>query len=434
MTTTPDLSRLTISTHAIPRKSSPSSPFQYERQLERSNYQNGSSQNAGEVTKKKEVFRFKANWLISSTAWSNESGEPLKLALCSYIEDYSNCVQIIQLAKDSNDQEIESICTFDHPYPATKVLWIPQPPECKANLPHLIATTADYLRLWRVTDAIGETCSKIDGITSPSEGISSDLNGHHNHSRVRLECLLDINKGTKHCAPLTSFDWNDIDPRMIVTSSVDTTCAIWDIETGQQVAESLIQSPIYNKSLSCSLRSLIVAHDHEVYDVSFSRSGSGRDMFASAGGDGSIRLFDLRRLNTSTILYEVDRSFSSDGNALVRVACNKLDSNFVSAFATNSKDVLILDVRKPGRQVAILSSHTAEVNCMSWAPHSAHYICTASDDQQALIWKLSTLPSPVDEPLLAYRANGKINTISWSTSHPDWIAIGYNDCLELLRV
>lgn len=38
------------------------------------------------------------------------------------------------------------------------------------------------------------------------------------------------NKNSEFCAPLTSFDWNDSDPKRLGTSSIDTTCTIWDIE------------------------------------------------------------------------------------------------------------------------------------------------------------------------------------------------------------
>lgn len=31
-----------------------------------------------------------------------------------------------------------------------------------------------------------------------------------------------------------------------------------------------------------------------MYDIAFSRAGGGRDMFASVGADGSVRMFDLR--------------------------------------------------------------------------------------------------------------------------------------------
>lgn len=41
-----------------------------------------------------------------------------------------------------------------------------------------------------------------------------------------------------------------------------------------------------------------------MFDIAFSRAGGGRDMFASVGADGSVRMFDLRHLEHSTIIYE----------------------------------------------------------------------------------------------------------------------------------
>ena len=38
--------------------------------------------------------------------------------------------------------------------------------------------------------------------------------------------------------------------------------------------------------------------------LAFSKAGGGRDMFASVGADGSVRMFDLRHLEHSTIIYE----------------------------------------------------------------------------------------------------------------------------------
>jgi len=45
--------------------------------------------------------------------------------------------------------------------------------------------------------------------------------------------VLFQNKNSDFCAPLTSFDWNEVDPNLIGTSSIDTTCTIWGLETGQ---------------------------------------------------------------------------------------------------------------------------------------------------------------------------------------------------------
>ena len=83
-------------------------------------------------------------------------------------------------------------------------MWIP---DSKAIFPDLLATSGDYLRVWRA----GEP-------------------------ETRLECLLNNNKNSDFCAPLTSFDWNEVDPnllgmklvfRMLMTNSDLMSCKIF---------------------------------------------------------------------------------------------------------------------------------------------------------------------------------------------------------------
>lgn len=38
------------------------------------------------------------------------------------------------------------------------------------------------------------------------------------------------NKSSEYCAPLTSFDWNETDTKILGTSSIDTTCTIWELQ------------------------------------------------------------------------------------------------------------------------------------------------------------------------------------------------------------
>lgn len=71
----------------------------------------------------------------------------------------------------------------------------------KESGPDLIASTGDYLRIWEITA-----------------------------TEVKNKCLLNNNKNSEYCAPLTSFDWNETDLKRLGTSSIDTTCTIWDIE------------------------------------------------------------------------------------------------------------------------------------------------------------------------------------------------------------
>ena len=41
---------------------------------------------------------------------------------------------------------------------------------------------------------------------------------------------------------------------------------------------------------------------NQVHDIAFTRAGGGRNLFASVGSDGSVRMFDLRQV---TILVVV---------------------------------------------------------------------------------------------------------------------------------
>ena len=62
----------------------------------------------------------------------------------------------------------------------------------------------------------------------------------------------------------------------------------------------------------------LIAHDKEVYDMSFRTRH--RDVFASVGADGSVRMFDLRNLKHSTIIYE-----SPELQPLLRLSWNCQD-------------------------------------------------------------------------------------------------------------
>ena len=153
----------------------------------------------------------------------------------------------------------------------------------------------------------------------------------------------------EYCAPLTSFDWNEIDPTILGTSSIDTTCTIWNIETGQSIGSTApIERSNQSKGLEAVVKTQLIAHDKEVYDISFSRGVSGRDQFASVGADGSVRMFDLRALEHSTIIFEsAQASRDQPRTPLVRLAWNKQDPNYLATMPLDSTEIIILDVRVP---------------------------------------------------------------------------------------
>ena len=188
-------------------------------------------------------------------------------------------------------------------------------------------------------------------------------------------------------------------------------------------------------------------------------------------------MFDLRSLEHSTIIYE-----SADLVPLLRLGWNKQvwhthihtqrcshvcflqDHNYLATILMDQSKVVILDIRAPSLPVAELKGHSSCVNSIAWAPHSSCHVCTAGDDSQALIWDLSQMPKPVEgmwsiawscfdcrlrlhgfwifivfligsaDPILAYTAASEINTLQWSSSQPDWVAIAFDRKLQILRV
>lgn len=76
--------------------------------------------------------------------------------------------------------------------------------------------------------------------------------------------------------------------------------------------------------------------DMQVYDIAFSRAGGGRDMFASVGADGSVRMFDLRHLEHSTIIYE-----DPQHHPLLRLCWNKQDPNYLATMAMDGMEVTL---------------------------------------------------------------------------------------------
>ena len=174
----------------------------------------------GGAEAKKEIFTYEAPWTTYSLAWCRRSDEDAKykMAIGSYKEEYSNQLQIVQLVGDQmGGRKFRKLCEIDHPYPATKVMWAPasysySSGKSEGGTIDLLATTGDYLRLWT---------------------LDSD-------NKADMKAILNNNKHTEYCAPLTSFDWSETDPSVLGTCSIDTTCTIWDVNVS---ASCLFFSP-----------------------------------------------------------------------------------------------------------------------------------------------------------------------------------------------
>ncbi|KAG0659912.1 hypothetical protein C6P46_004852 [Rhodotorula mucilaginosa] len=146
----------------------------------------------------------------------------------------------------------------------------------------VLATSSESLRLWDLVTEQDDGGGRVG--SGGGNGFVGGGSGGHSSSRSRLVSRATLqNSKAEFSAPLTGFSWSMLEPTQIVTASIDTTCTVWDISTGVPVTQ-------------------LIAHDREVYDVAWSPAQ--REIFASVGADGSVRMFDLRSLEHSTILYE----------------------------------------------------------------------------------------------------------------------------------
>ncbi|KAL4346929.1 hypothetical protein GQ457_17G002240 [Hibiscus cannabinus] len=89
-------------------------------------------------------------------------------------------------------------------------------------------------------------------LTRPQSSCSNPIGNSPLLRESSIEPFYVLNniKTNEFCASLTSFDWNDVEPKRIETSSIGTTCTIWDIE------KSIVETQL-------------IAHVKEVYDIAW---------------------------------------------------------------------------------------------------------------------------------------------------------------------
>lgn len=413
--------------------------------------------------------RYLAPWGIFAVDWckwpvtpgGNGLGGYGRVAIGSYSEDSHNCIQILSTAPiqqnrhsgypsgDQNQPSIEftKLAEATHTYPITRILW--EPPTTSKPFTDLLATSGDHLRLW----SLPNTNSASSPNPPASNSITRTNSIHTQPQKLTPLALLSNSKSNESSAPLTSLDWNTISPALIITSSIDTTCTVWDIPT-------------------LTAKTQLIAHDKEVYDVRFMSNSV--DVFASCGADGSVRMFDLRSLEHSTIIYEPTTGKPGGGAEgqspsvsslspppLLRLAASPHDQHLIATFSQDSNIVRILDVRQPGQALIELRGHSNNVNCIEWAPTRRGYIAAGGDDCLVLVWDLlnsnTTVPlnnpgsgsgqsgppgapqgqivgqqeSHARTPVKVWRSDWEVNNISWSaptlsgatTGPSEWLGV-----------
>ncbi|KAA1472802.1 WD40 repeat-like protein [Dentipellis sp. KUC8613] len=418
------------------------------------------------------VLQYEAPWPVYGIDWCKSPApgqlrprSAFRLGIASFTEDFRNRIAVVGLQDErilveddyGDYPDFVTHVEAHHGYPATALQWQPGTANSfawtqKAATSELLATTGDALRIWEYSSDASPSISSFVG-RQPSAG------GHRLNLKSALSGQSKVS-GQSGGAPLTNFSWNEKAPSLIVTSSIDTTCTVWNIDTATAITQ-------------------LIAHDREVYDVAWLPGST--DIFVSVGADGSLRAFDLRSLEHSTILYETPApknppttptaASRPPTSPLLRIAFNPSDANYMSTFHMDGSEVQILDMRSPGAPVMELKAHRAPVNVASWSSTENPLLATAGDDCQLLIWDLaphsqppassprnatSRLSSPrpadgkkrtISDPIMAYSAQSEITNLAWSpqiapmtmnTGHStpagEWLAVVMGKSIKALKV
>ncbi|KAJ8307856.1 hypothetical protein KUTeg_014589 [Tegillarca granosa] len=165
----------------------------------------------------------------------------------------------------------------------------------------------------------------------------------------------------------------------ILTGSGDSTCALWDVESGQ-----LIQS--------------FHGHAGDVMSIDLSPSETG-NLFVSGGCDKVAMVWDMRTgecVQCRLFDLRADREVNCYKKESIIFGCNSVDFSISDCitlyFLTgrllfggyNDYTVNIWDVLK-GNRVTILYAHDNRVSCLGVSPDGTA-LCTGSWDNTLKIW------------------------------------------------
>ena len=316
-----------------------------------------------ESNENKNIYDYFTNMKLYGIAFQN--GNCPRLAISSLEKRLDNKIEILELI----DNELKNVYEQQIGYPCTKLLWSPN-----KGKNSLLAFTSD--------------CVQIYDYSEEKRVLSF---------QTRLN-----NLKSKYCGPLTSFDWNMVNDSILGTASLDNTCTIWDL----------------NKQ---SIKTQLIAHDKEVFDIQFRND---ENIFISGGADGSVRLFDLRMLDHSTIIYETK-------GCINKLAWNLQTPNLIAALSLDKNIIFIFDSRMSNVTMDELNLHKEPVTGCVWAPDNPTQLCSVSEDCSVIISSFGNEQAQNNN--VSYSAPCPINNVDWCKSFPEWIGITFHDRVQLLR-
>ncbi|KAF4658600.1 ddb1 and cul4 associated factor 7 [Perkinsus chesapeaki] len=297
----------------------------------------------------------------------------------------NNYIAIVQ--PDSSDSCGLSVsATCRHGFPPSHVLWMPSTAGPLSSV--TLASSSTSLRLWRLQQPLGGSESSVspefDDDDGQHQGVGSAGGQMLPGSIEQIAKLQNTHKTVS--APMTSFDWSTVSPSRVAAAAVDTTISLWDVSREKMDTQ-------------------MIAHDKAVLDVAFAADSD--KIFGSVSDDGSLRLFDSRDLDHSTIMYESPSPPGSNASPppLYKLYWNKWDPHLIATFSEDSIYGLVFDTRKGFESISLnpicdgsIDTACAGTNAMAWC--NSHTLATCHGDGNVKLYDPLRRSSTSEKPLL----------------------------------
>ena len=153
---------------------------------------------------------------------------------------------------------VSKVCDVTLDYPITHLQWDPLMLLYGSSGVERLATSSEVLRLYKVANNGNDSYSLqqthvLANNTASCSSTSSNSNNSSGSSSART--IEDVNT----FPPVTSFDWNKTDPNVLITSSVDTTCIVWDLH--RSPSRTAINEEMLD---TATVKTQLIAHDSSV--------------------------------------------------------------------------------------------------------------------------------------------------------------------------
>ncbi|TKW34364.1 hypothetical protein SEVIR_2G302200v4 [Setaria viridis] len=201
--------------------------------------------------------------------------------------------------------------------------------------------------------------------------------------------------------------WSPMKEGWLLSGSYDKKICLWDLASG-------------NGAPVLDAQQVFEAHEDLVEDVAWHLKDE--NIFGSVGDDCKLMMWDLRTNKPEQYIAAHEKEVNS-------LSFNPFNE-WILATASGDATVKLFDMRKLSRSLHTFDSHEGEVFQVEWNPNLATVLASSAADKRVMIWDVNRIGDEQSEedaddgpPELLFVHGGhtaKISELSWNPSEK-WV-------------